>query len=541
MKVWKKAGCLSVMCLVTVSFAACAAKEHAELPSHSEAQENNKLPMYNEVIHGAGSEADTELPQEPLAAEPFDFYSDAKPLPKQLEAAAQTYSFWTASEYNITMNGLGNIIGTEDIHVSRIQDVMTGETRFYEAAYETYEKRADWGYDITYTSRVYDLSGNIVIDWDEATYLNCIGDWLLTQRYIDFNMADDDWDLKGRLINVRTKEEIADIDSITKINKAAAFVLATDAKQSFTVDADGNILYDFSLAAKDSDEDFALYCYQEYIVAEKFADSFYQLTFYTPTGKLLGTIEDVVDSYIYNTDILAPYVMCDRSIYIPSEGDGGELTPVFQLDEPYYFDGECAVCAAYRSNGSIYYTLYDARTGEALSAEYDTIYATSLENRDTLNTPSTFFIGMNQDKIEKLDRAGNIIAEASLENICGVNIYDTAIIVDCDQYTKQCLLDLQLNVLIPENTYMLMYPMYNEQGSAQSGLWVGQYYLGKEQIYTRSDLFTLDGKTIMSGLSFIGNISDGKIPVTRGQSIGLIDTKGNWLLKMPKYELSNED
>ena len=122
-----------------------------------------------------------------------------------------------------------------------------------------------------------------------------------------------------------------------------------------------------------------------------------------------------------------------------------------------------------------------------------------------------------------------------------MNIYDTAIIVDCDQYTKQCLLDLQLNVLIPENTYMLMYPMYNEQGSAQSGLWVGQYYLGKEQIYTRSDLFTLDGKTIMSGLSFIGNISDGKIPVTRGQSIGLIDTKGNWLLKMPKYELSNED
>lgn len=65
-------------------------------------------------------------------------------------------------------------------------------------------------------------------------------------------------------------------------------------------------------------------------------------------------------------------------------------------------------------------------------------------------------------------------------------------------------------------------------------------------MYTRSDLFTIDGEIVMSGLSSVGsmsidNMSNGKIPVIRGQTLGLIDAKGNWLFKMPKYELSNED
>ena len=153
---------------------------------------------------------------------------------------------------------------------------------------------------------------------------------------------------------------------------------------------------------------------------------------------------------------------------------------------------------------------------------------------------------MNSDKIEKLDRSGKVIAEAAMENICGVNIYSTAIVVDRNEYSSECLLDLQLNVLIPENKYMAIYPVYDEQQTTKSGLWVGQYYFGKDQMYTRSDLFTIDGEIVMSGLSSVGsmsidNMSNGKIPVIRGQTLGLIDAKGNWLFKMPKYELSNED
>ena len=93
---------------------------------------------------------------------------------------------------------------------------------------------------------------------------------------------------------------------------------------------------------------------------------------------------------------------------------------------------------------------------------------------------------------------------------------------------------------------MAIYPVYDEQQTTKSGLWVGQYYFGKDQMYTRSDLFTIDGEIVMSGLSSVGsmsidNMSNGKIPVIRGQTLGLIDAKGNRLFKMPKYELSNED
>lgn len=553
MKAWKKSCWLSGIILAAFSLAACGGKESSilsvysetkespELSIYSEAKESSKLPSYSEVIQGKDNTTDTALTEDPLAVEHFDFYSDDRPSPEQLEYAAQRYYFWPFNECSVAMNGMGEILGTEDIQVSEIRDVLTGETRFYEAAYKTYSKRKDWGYDVSYTSRVYDLSGNIVIDWAEAAYLSCIGDWLMAQRYIDFNMADEDWDYRGRLLNVRTKEEIPDVAALEKISSTVAFVQKKDVKQSFTADAEGNILYDFSSVKTDIDGDDSLFCFQEYVVAAKNVNSFYQLTFYSPEGKLLGTIDGAEDSYIYNSDILQPYIMCDRSIYDPSEGDGGVLEPVFQMDEPRYYDGERAVCAAYRDDGSAYYTLYDAKTGEALSADYEMIYTTTIDTGNTAGTPSVFFIGMNSDKIEKLDRSGRVVAEAAMENICGVNIYSTAIVVDRNEYSTECLLDLQLNVLIPENKYIAIYPVYDEQETIKSEFWVGQYYFDKEQRYTRSDLLTIDGETVMSGLSSVGNMSNGKIPVIRGQTLGLIDTKGNWILKMPKYELSNED
>lgn len=541
MKIWKKACCLSGIILAAFSLAACGGKESSERSPYSDTRESSKLPSYSEVLQGKDNTADTALTKKPSGVEHFDFYSNDRPSSEQLEYAAQRYYFWPSNEGCVTMNGMGEILGTEDIQVSAIRDVLTGETRFYEAAYKTYSKREGWGYDVSYTSRVYDLSGNIVIDWAEATYMSCLGDWLMAQRYIDFNMADDDWDYRGRLVNVRTKEEIPGIAALEKISSSTAFVQAKDVKQSFTADAEGNILYDFSLAKTDLDGDDSILCYQEYVVAAKNVNSFYQLTFYSADGKLLGTIDGAEDPYIYNSDILQPYILCDRCIYDPSKGDGGALEPLFQIDETRYYDGERAVCAAYRNDGSAYYTLYDANTGEALSAEYEVIYTTTIDSRNTAGTPSAFFIGMNRNKIEKLDRSGKVVAEAAMENICGVNIYSTAIVVDCNEYTTECLLDLQLNVLIPENKYMAIYPVYDEQDSAKSGLWVGQYYFGKDQMYTRNDLFTVDGETVMSGLSSNGNMTNGKIPVIRGQTLGLIDAKGNWLYKMPKYELSNED
>lgn len=541
MKGWKKACCLSGICLAATSFAACGQKGSTELPAYSEAGEGSGLLAYSQVIHNTDTENAGDSSKQPTDIEQFDFYSEDKPSPEQLAYAAQRYYFGYSGEYSIEMNGLGDILGSEDIQVSEIQDVLTGEARFYEAAYKTYRERADGWYDISYTSRVYDSSGNIVIDWADTTYTGCVGDWLMAQRYRDFTMADEGEDSGGKLFNVRTKEEIPDIAALEKINSTVAFVQTRDGMQSFTVDADGNILYDFSSVKKDIDGEYTLSCYQGYVVAEKNADSFYQLAFYLPDGKLLGGIEGVENPYIYNTDILQPYIMCDGNIYDPSEGDGGDLEPVFQIGEPYYYDGECAVCLTYRDDDSACQALYDVKTGEALSAEYEAIYATTTDGSEEVRTPSAFFVGMNKDKIEKLDRSGKVIAEAEMENVCGVNMYNDAIVVNCDEYSTDCLLDFQLNVLIPRNKYMALYPVYNQQRFTTAGLWIGQYYFGKEQRCTRSDLFTAEGETVMSGLSYIGSMSNGKIPVIRGQTLGLIDMKGNWMLKMPKYELGNED
>lgn len=520
---------LFIVCLAVSFFAGCGTKDRTEI---------------SEFVEGATGESNRENNEDTNKeewGEHFDFYSDEKPSREQLESAAEQFHFWSSDASNITINGMGDILGTEDIRVSSVRDVLTGEIGFYEAAYKTYTKREDGWYDISYRSRLYDPEGNIVIDWTEATYESCVGEWVLTKKYIDFYMADELTDAGGKLLDVGTKAEIENVLFLERLNETIVFVQAKDSRDSFTMDREGNTIYDFSQIKNGMDEDDCLYRYREYVVAQKGVDDVYQLTFYSPEGERIGRIENATDPYIYQSDILSPYVMSCGSVYDLSKGDGGVLDPVFWNAALQYYDGECAVCEAYRDDGSVCYTLYDVKNGNSLSAEYDAIYPSSTESQDGIKAPAAFFIGTRGDQIEKMDRSGKVLEENAVENLCNVSVYDTAIVVDCDDYEQDCLMDFQLRLLIPKNRYIGIYPVYDEQNSTQAGLWCGQYFFGQEQMYIRNDLITEEGEIVMSGCSSIGNIVNGKIPVMRGQSIGLLDVKGNWIFKMPKHELSNDD
>ena len=536
----------SLACLSAGLLTGCGAIEESSVGASDRV---SALPAYSTVF-GKENEKSENSDQSTISAddteEAFDFTSDGKPTHAQLEAAAREYYFWPTYERSFTMNGTGTFLNENDVHVSRIQDALTGETKYYTAYYKTFQKRGEWDYDVQMMSRLYNVDGTLVRDWEETQYQESIGDWVLKQKYIDFNVAED-IDGVSKLLNMKTGEEKTDIQYINKINDAAVFVQTKDSKVAFTVDAEGNVLYDFDTLKDDLTGDYSFSSCRDYVIAEESKNGLYRLSFYTPEGQKLGSVDNVESSYIDDTTILRPYINCDGVIYDPSGGDGGDLTPVFQIGEPRYYDGEVAVCGDYQSDGSLLYRLYDAKTAEALTADYQDICVETAYDGSTPENSSPFFVGLNNDTIEKIDRSGNVLARKTLENVSNISyatLYEDALVVgynDTDDIMKECLLDANLQEVMPQGTYEGISPVYDTEGAEKTLLWTGLYYQDTEQLHYRMDLFTSDGTVLMRGASSFGAMTGGKISVIRGQSMGLIDTKGNWIIKLPKYEMSNDD
>lgn len=525
-------------------FAGCGTGK--ESPTAS-ADSENTLPAYSTVfgpdIKKESEESVSDVP-EGETTEPFDFSSDAAPTQEQLEAAAQEYYLWPSESVSITINSSGKVLHEEDIHVSRLTDVITGETKYYTAYYKTYKKKDEWDYDVAMRSRLYDVSGHLVSDWSDRQYTGCIGDWVMSQKYIDFACADGTEDTDSRMEQLTTGEERQDIISVDRISADAAFVQAKDNEDSFTVDTEGNVLYEFSTLKDSIPEKHSFSVYQQYVVAEVYTDPLYELQFFTQDGKLLGKIGNVENTYVYDSGIMPPYVMCDNVIYDPSNGDGGELSAVFAQGQPSYYDGELAVCATLKGDTIAGYRLYDAKTGGALSGEYTSVAYKASERTDSGWTPSAFFIGVSEDRLEKLDRTGKVVASAGVDHISDVYIYDTGILVNCDEYTGASLLNTELQTVIPVGRYDTIAPVYRYD-EAEDGyvddLWYGMYTLDAEQLQQRTDLFSTDGTVWLKGASSAGAMSHGKIPVVRGFSMGLVDEHGEWIVKIAKNEVTNSD
>lgn len=541
MRSFKRKYYLPVLCLAAGLLAGCGAGGGVKESSGVMKVSASALPAYSTVF-GTDAGESSVMSGDAVAEEPFDFYSDGTPTHAQLETASQEYVFWTADEAGYTMNGMGQFLSEKDIHVSRIRDVLTQETKYYAVSYKTYTKLGEWEYDVKMMSRLYDPDGKLVSDWTEIQYTDCIGDWVQMQKYRDFTMAADIEDDNGKLRNMKTGEERKNIWYLNKVSDTAAFVQSQDSKTVFTIDAQGSVLYDFSVLQDELDKDCTFSSYWNYIVAEEPEDSLYRLTFYSPEGKKLGKIENVENSYIDDTMILQPYINCDGAIYDPFNGNGGNLTPIFWKGETRYYDGELAICGEYQSDESVLYRLYDEK-GEAVSGSYSLMEAGTSYNGEKMQTVSPFFIAFQDGTLEKLDRQGTCIAEKNIENVSYVTIYKDAIVVDYTEgdETKECLLDINLQPVLSEGQYAAIRPLYDSLDTENTRFWAGEYYLDKEQMQVRTDLFTTDGTMLMQGASAFGTMADGKISVIRGLSLGLIDEKGNWVLKIPKYELSNDD
>ncbi len=491
--------------------------------------------------HENGKASPAEKTSEQAVAE-----TDYNLNPEDLKLSSQEYNMILDSNTPVTFNGLGKIIGDEDTHVTALLNVLTGDTAFYTVYNKTFTKKEDGDYETSCSSRLYDVSGRLLIDWDEVVYSDGFGDWVVAQKYIDMNSSDLS-DIDTKLINVKTKEAIPGISSVESLDN---YIMGDSFDGDFlcTLDSDGKILYDFSTLKKTLGKDITFCRYQNYIVANKTGKKSNNYYFYDPKGRYLGSITDESDAYIYSYSIQSPYIMVGSSIYNPSLGQGGKLNPVstYKGQDILYYDSSVTIHGKTLADDStelMEVALYDIKSGRKLSKTYNSIYR---ENNDEAinfysDEESASFYGLSGSHIDKIGRDGQVLAQIDIENLSGISVYRDAILCRSDDWSKEFLLDLDLNIITASQNYISFYPVSEDTKSSKNNLWAAQYYLDPDQTQVRYDLITSDGKVILDSLSAIESIKNSKITILRGQSFGLIDLSGNWLTKFSKLNLSTMD
>ena len=450
---------------------------------------------------------------------------------KTLPSLATEYSVYDIYDSAVVFNGLGQLIKSDDITYTAVSDILTGETLYYVAEKREYTKTGEYDYDTKVQSRLYDADGELLRDWEETVYGEALGQWIVSHEYFGMEMETEDGGPEGVLLNLETGEELSDVLYLEVLGNSHVAASGYQGGITGVLDKNGNVTAGFPLKLEQGLEPYAC---GNYIITSEGDEGDYNNYIYNAEGKFLGSISHVEDSYMYDGGIIGDYVNCDGGIYEPSKGDGGELTPIFKEEWVNYFDGEVAL-ATDADDEAIY--LYDAESGEKLSGPYETLERDffSWEN-ETAETKAEAFYAVEDGELLKISREGEVLATSEVGDVTYMTTYANGVVCGDEEWTKACLLDGDLNVVIPYGTYSDIFSVCDESENV--------LFAGSKNIHEYTSLYDLmdrEGNVLLTGVSQFSSAKNGLIGILRGQSVGLIDYKGEWVVKMAKYDLYNGD
>ena len=463
-------------------------------------------------------------------------------------------------EATYALNAAGQLLPLSGPQWYALNDVITGEPRYYTCErYEYGEKDSDgWAEEVCY-SRLYDIKGDMVVDWQPVQYYEGTGDTVLRKpyRYWDAKYSEN-----GNLClwNPLNYENLIDgADRLERINDHAA--LCEDVNGVVrTIDGTGHVV------ASPSDDLNIGYSYAEegYIFSSVTLDGIDRRAILDEYFNVLHTEdENCYFSFDGNT-IRGDYMLVtdddtDEHKFL-NTSDFTEAA-VYYYSNVVYFDGELSVVGDYRN-----LWLEDVG-GQQLAGPYS-----SIEPLSDSGLSDGFLVIDYEGNVAVIDRLGKVVA--SLEGMRhidrdeldmygqdgqGTDVHEQGVGIitdisarggrivyyvqdeDGEDWDEYCgLMDDSFNVLIStDKKYRYIRQLRSEDNgndspivwSCRKGSWNNPGF----------DLYDEDVSLFFEGAAMAGEIKDGIIPVARGFYYGLIDTEGKWIAKSSKFTAEAND
>ena len=462
-------------------------------------------------------------------------------------------------EATYALNAAGQMLPISGPEWYALNDVITGEPRYYACVrYEFGEKNSDDWDDVVRYSRLYDIKGDMVADWQPVQYYGGTGDSVLKMSY---RYWEDEYSENNAvcLWNPLNDENLIDgADRLERVNDHAA--LCEDVNGIVrTIDGSAHVV---ASPPDGLDIDYA-YANGGFIVAlisqdgttfRAVMDEYFNVLYTEDENSYLSFDENTIrgDYLLVTIDDIDEYKLLNTS-------DFTEAAVYYSNVE--YFDGELAVVGEYRN------LWLEDTSGRQLAGPYRSIEALSDSGRS-----DGFLVIDYEGNAAVIDRLGEVVA--SLEGMKlidrdeldmygqdgqGTDVHEQGVGIitdisarggrivyyvqdeDGEDWDEYCgLMDDSFNVLIStDKKYRYIRQLRSEDNgndspivwSCRKGSWNNPGF----------DLYDEDVSLFFEGAAMAGEIKDGIIPVARGFYYGLIDTEGKWIAKSSKFTAEAND
>lgn len=205
-----------------------------------------------------------------------------------------------------------------------------------------------------------------------------------------------------------------------------------------------------------------------------------------------------------------------------------------------YFDGELFIRGFLPKDKTEETTTYlENINGTKVSAGYDWIEPMqSFQD----NEAAQKFLAGKGDRLEIVNREGQTIVQNEIPGLEGAHFFSENKITCYIKDNSTALLNENLEVLIEPGKYMWIDSMGEWQGGKRIDydLMKCRYYVSGDEI-PRYDILDFSLNPVIQGVTSIGTIGPDRVAVIRGFSAGLIDWKGNWIVKKSIFNKLNDD
>lgn len=453
-------------------------------------------------------------------------------------------------EASDTLNAAGQFLTPGGLEWETLTDIITGEEKYYTCTRYEYDgvDEYDRPQENCY-SRLYDLDGNMISDWQPYMYSSGVGDTVKRYSYSEWgDDSDNSYSLWNPISNesaIGSKHYI----ELERLNDGAALCRCDDGLLGI-IDVMGHIV------SSPPDELQIEYAYAEHgyisttvtidgTVYRALLDESFNVIHLESDQFYYGSSSDVVrGNYVmaYNYDT-PEYKFLNLSDLSTAASYGSHVE---------YFDGELAVA---REEG---YSWIENLDGSVVAGPYSLIYPLADTGRS-----EGFLVLDFEGGIAVVNRQGSVTSSLEGKTFVGniewydylydgseINNIHTAggrIVYsipaeggdEWDSYYG--LMDDRFNVLIPtDKHYEYINPLSTGKDSDSSLLiWKCQKYTWNYN--SKYDLYDDEIRLIFEGAAKAGVLSNGLIPVARGFYYGLIDVEGNWVAKCSKFTANASD